>query len=91
MYINVFCSNLHISLSLQEFVDYNGGPGVQHIALRTFDIIKTVTNLKARGQLFLTIPKTYYVELRKALKNSKVNITEDMDIVSSFYERTPQT
>ena len=66
----------------QEYVDYNGGAGVQHIALRTTDIIATVTNLMARGQQFLKIPTTYYTELRKALKDSKVIIKEDMDIVS---------
>jgi 4-hydroxyphenylpyruvate dioxygenase len=38
---------------IQEFVDYHGGAGVQHIALRTEDIIKSVTNLRARGVQFL--------------------------------------
>lgn len=64
---------------IQEYVDYNGGAGVQHIAMRSFDIIKTVGNLKARGQQFLTIPKTYYTNLREELKKSKVNIAENMD------------
>ena len=54
---------------------------MQHIALRTNDIISTVTNLKSRGQKFLTIPKTYYTQLREALKSSKVRIAEDMDVV----------
>jgi len=69
---------------IQEYVDYNGGPGVQHIALRTNDIISTVQNLMSRGQQFLKIPTTYYTELRKALKNSKVNIKEDMDILEKL-------
>ena len=55
---------------------------MQHIALRTEDIIKSVSNLAARGQQFLTIPKNYYTLLRENLKHSKVNIAEDMDIVS---------
>lgn len=35
-----------ISVSSQEYVDYNGGPGVQHIALNTSDIIQTVSLLR---------------------------------------------
>ena len=65
----------------QEYVDYNGGAGVQHIAMRSNDIIRDVTNLKARGQQFLSIPKTYYTQLREALKSSKVSIAEDMAMV----------
>ena len=38
----------------QEYVDYNAGAGVQHIALRTEDIITSVSNLRARGVEFLT-------------------------------------
>lgn len=34
-----------VTVSLQEFVDYNGGPGVQHIALNTSNIIQTVSLL----------------------------------------------
>jgi 4-hydroxyphenylpyruvate dioxygenase len=39
---------------IQEYVDYHGGAGVQHIALRTESIIEAVTNLRARGVKFLT-------------------------------------
>jgi 4-hydroxyphenylpyruvate dioxygenase len=39
---------------IQEYVDYNAGAGVQHIALRTEDIITSVSNLRARGVEFLT-------------------------------------
>ncbi|KAJ1465525.1 hypothetical protein T484DRAFT_1864480, partial [Baffinella frigidus] len=34
---------------IQEFVDFYGGPGVQHMALRSFDIIHSVKALKTRG------------------------------------------
>ena len=34
---------------IQEYVEYYGGPGVQHIALRTEDIITSVKRMKARG------------------------------------------
>ena len=48
---------------IEEFLDYYGGPGVQHIALLTGDIIKTVEELKGRGLEFLHVPTTYYEEL----------------------------
>ncbi|GFO01193.1 4-hydroxyphenylpyruvate dioxygenase [Plakobranchus ocellatus] len=63
---------------IQEFVDYYGGAGVQHIALRTNNIIESITNLRARGQQFLEIPKTYYVTLREKLKNSKITVEENL-------------
>ncbi|GBM00910.1 4-hydroxyphenylpyruvate dioxygenase, partial [Araneus ventricosus] len=65
-----------------EYVDYYGGPGIQHIALNTKDIIKAITNLRARGMEFLSIPDTYYTSLREKLKSSKVKITEDMNQVN---------
>merc|ERR1719384_53788 len=63
---------------IQEFVDFYGSAGVQHIALRSHDIIKTITNLRARGQEFLNIPDSYYDLLRKRLANSKVKVKEDL-------------
>jgi 4-hydroxyphenylpyruvate dioxygenase len=67
---------------IQEYVDYNGGAGVQHIALRSEDIINSVENLRKRGVEFLKAPDSYYVNLKEQLKKSKVKVTEDMDIVS---------
>ncbi|CAH1137994.1 unnamed protein product, partial [Phyllotreta striolata] len=64
---------------IQEFVEYYGGPGVQHIALNTQDIIKSVVNLKARGMEFMEIPDSYYDILRQQLKSSKVKINEAID------------
>jgi len=48
---------------IQEYLDYYRGPGVQHIALVTGDIIETVFNLKSRGLEFLRVPSTYYEDL----------------------------
>ncbi len=45
---------------IQEFVEYYTGPGVQHIALDTKDIIKTVAMLRKNGVEFLETPSTYY-------------------------------
>ncbi len=45
---------------IEEYLDFYRGPGVQHIAVATDDIITTVRQLKARGVEFLSIPKSYY-------------------------------
>lgn len=45
---------------IQEYIEFNHGPGVQHIALLTDDIIQTVANLRDRGVDFLYVPSTYY-------------------------------
>ncbi len=68
---------------ITEFCEYNGGPGVQHIALRTNDIIDTVTKLRARGLEFISsIPDSYYTLLKKNLEKSKTKVVEDIDTVS---------
>lgn len=64
---------------IQEYVDYYGGPGIQHIALNTKDIIKAISNLRERGMEFLSIPNTYYKTLREKLKDAKIKVAEDMD------------
>lgn len=48
---------------IQEFVEYYSGPGVQHIALDTKNIVKTVSQLAANGVEFLKTPDSYYKEL----------------------------
>ncbi|KAJ1184904.1 hypothetical protein NDU88_001701 [Pleurodeles waltl] len=63
---------------IQEYVDYYGGAGVQHIALNTSDIIQAIKNLKARGIEFLSAPDAYYDQLRANLKNAKIKVKEDI-------------
>ena len=48
---------------IEEYLDAYRGPGVQHIAIATDDIIGTVSRLQQRGLEFLTVPMTYYEEL----------------------------
>ncbi len=45
---------------IDEYLEFYRGPGVQHIAVATDDIIGTVRALKARGVEFLSVPSTYY-------------------------------
>jgi 4-hydroxyphenylpyruvate dioxygenase len=49
---------------IQEFLDVNQGPGIQHIALQTPQIVKAIAQLRHRGLSFLPIPSTYYTQLR---------------------------
>lgn len=45
---------------IQEYLEFNHGPGVQHLALSTGDIIHTVTLLREAGVDFLQVPDSYY-------------------------------
>jgi 4-hydroxyphenylpyruvate dioxygenase len=64
---------------IQEFVDYYGTAGVQHIAINTSDIITAITNMKARGLQFMSIPNAYYQQLREKLSVAKITVNQDMD------------
>src|SRR3984893_6376131 len=48
---------------IEEYLEFNRAPGVQHIALITGDICATVDQLKQRGVEFLTVPREYYANL----------------------------
>ena len=45
---------------VEEYLDFYNGEGVQHVAIATADIVKTVTELQKRGIEFLNIPGSYY-------------------------------
>lgn len=66
---------------IQEYVDYYGGAGVQHIALNTSDIIYAINQLKLRGVEFLQVPDTYYEMLKKRLKADNFQIKEDIEVL----------
>jgi len=48
---------------IEEYLEYYGGAGVQHVALATGDIVGTVAELRRRGVRFLATPESYYDEL----------------------------
>jgi 4-hydroxyphenylpyruvate dioxygenase len=48
---------------IEEYLEYYRGPGVQHIACATDNIIETVTQMRERGIDFLRVPASYYQEL----------------------------
>ena len=52
---------------IEEYLDFYGGPGIQHVAMATQDIIATVNQLTQQGIEFLKVPTTYYEELAKRI------------------------
>ena len=72
---------------IQEYLETYDGPGVQHLALRTDDIVRTVDALRTRGVRFMQVPDTYYVEARERMADvdlpweelERLNILVDRD------------
>ncbi|QPG76473.1 hypothetical protein FOA43_003862 [Brettanomyces nanus] len=56
---------------IEEFMEFNGSAGIQHLALRVDDILTTVDHMKKRGVEFIIVPEQYYSSLKKRLENSK--------------------
>merc|ERR1719263_272459 len=68
---------------IQEYCEYHGGAGVQHIAINTKNILKSLPALKKRGLKFLTIPKKYYENLKKRLGNSSIKVKENLNSIEN--------
>ncbi|PJR04664.1 4-hydroxyphenylpyruvate dioxygenase [Avrilella dinanensis] len=65
---------------IEEYLDFYEGEGVQHIAVATDDIIKTVADMKSRGVEFLsTPPQTYYDAIPERLKDHMDKFKEDIN------------
>jgi 4-hydroxyphenylpyruvate dioxygenase len=60
---------------IEEYIDFYGGAGVQHMAVATDDIVTTVTALRDRGVEFLRVPDTYYDNLKQRVGS----IDEDIE------------
>ncbi|MEA2446450.1 MAG: 4-hydroxyphenylpyruvate dioxygenase [Actinomycetota bacterium] len=52
---------------IEEYLEYNRTPGVQHIAMTTEDIVDTVEEMTARGIEFLKVPGTYYEDVKQRI------------------------
>ena len=65
---------------IQEFVDYYNGAGIQHVAMSTKDIIKTVKKLRYNGVEFLPTPQSYYDSLLDRVGDLK----EDINLLSKL-------
>ncbi|GEQ68201.1 hypothetical protein JCM33374_g1868 [Metschnikowia sp. JCM 33374] len=64
---------------IEEFYEFYGGPGVQHVALRSTDILTDVIFLRARGLEFNTISDDYYISLQKRLHAHGISLLENFD------------
>jgi 4-hydroxyphenylpyruvate dioxygenase len=60
---------------IDEYLEFNGGAGVQHIALQSHDVVRTVEALQESGVIFLDTPETYYDEVEGRVGS----IEEDYD------------
>ncbi|HET6579702.1 MAG TPA: 4-hydroxyphenylpyruvate dioxygenase [Gemmatimonadales bacterium] len=65
---------------IDEYLEFYQGPGVQHMALATDDIVRTVTALRDRGVEFLSVPTSYYAELQDRVGT----IDEPVDVLASL-------
>lgn len=65
---------------IEEFLDFYIGPGPQHLALATDNIIKTIHALRSRGMEFLTVPDTYYETVTERVGI----IDEDLQILKKY-------
>ena len=65
---------------IEEYLDFYGGPGAQHLALATDNILATVTALRDRGVEFLSVPTSYYAELQERIGH----IDEDIDALAAL-------
>lgn len=62
---------------IEEFYDFHGGPGVQHVALQTEDIVQAVEYLSSRGMTFNSIQAEYYDELQHRMQTQDIRLLED--------------
>jgi len=65
---------------IDEYLEFYRGPGVQHLALATSDIVHTVTALRDRGLEFLSVPTSYYDELQGRVGK----IDEPVDVLAKL-------
>lgn len=82
---------------IQEFLDANGGAGIQHIALHTDRILTTVAALQQQGLTFLSIPHRYYAELKAGtdrgaavlLTSDELRTLERLNILADWSQEAP--
>jgi 4-hydroxyphenylpyruvate dioxygenase len=65
---------------IEEFLDFYGGPGVQHVALATNDIATAVREMSAAGVEFLATPETYYDDLGGWVSDTRVPVSTLRDL-----------
>jgi 4-hydroxyphenylpyruvate dioxygenase len=78
---------------IQEFLDANRGPGIQHIALQTPNIIKAIAQFRSRGLSLLSVPETYYSQLKQrsglTLSATELKAIAQQEILVDWREDNP--
>jgi 4-hydroxyphenylpyruvate dioxygenase len=77
---------------VEEYVEYYNGAGVQHVAIKTDDILTTITDMQTRGVEFITVPESYYITMRERLfgngenraKGLKWTLKESFDMIQKL-------
>jgi 4-hydroxyphenylpyruvate dioxygenase len=70
---------------IEEYLDFYGGPGVQHIAIATDNIIATVSELRSRGVEFLSAPPhAYYEDIPNRLGDHMKMMKEDLKAIENL-------
>jgi 4-hydroxyphenylpyruvate dioxygenase len=71
---------------IEEYIDFYRGAGMQHVAMATKDILKTVTALRKRGVEFLTVPDSYYETVPERVGHIEENL-EDLKALNILVDR----
>jgi 4-hydroxyphenylpyruvate dioxygenase len=74
---------------IEEYLDFYQGPGVQHMALATDDIVATVTHMQNQGVSFLSVPHSYYTALQVRIGRIDEPI-EDLERLGILVDRDDQ-
>ncbi|MHC5614257.1 MAG: 4-hydroxyphenylpyruvate dioxygenase [Nostoc sp.] len=78
---------------IQEFLDVNRGPGIQHIALRTTNLVSAIAQFRASGLSLLSVPQTYYSQLKQrpglSLSPLELEAITQQEILVDWQEYTP--
>ncbi len=78
---------------IQEFLDVNRGPGIQHIALRTTNLVSAIAKFRASGLSLLSVPQTYYSQLKQRpglpLLPLELEAIAQQEIMVDWQEYTP--
>ena len=61
---------------IQKFIDLNRGAGIQHLALRSNNLIKDVSKMRSLGVSFLSIPSFYYSQLKQKIEQDYIAFSQ---------------
>jgi 4-hydroxyphenylpyruvate dioxygenase len=79
---------------IQEFLNFNRAPGIQHIALRTENIVAVLAQLRSAGLALLQVPSTYYAQLKQRTQFQQLQANwaeiEAQQVLVDWQVETPQ-